>query len=58
MVYAAHPPIINSHPETKMEIEYFEEWELSITAGFTVKPPLEDSSEFQLPHDLNPTPCP
>ncbi len=34
-------------------IEFIEEWELPLSANFTVKPPLEDTSEFVLPPDLD-----
>ena len=34
-------------------IEVLEEWELPLSANFTVKPPLEDTSEFVLPPDLD-----
>ena len=34
-------------------IEIIEEWELPLSANFTVKPPLEDTSEFVLPPDLD-----
>ena len=34
-------------------VEVIEEWELPLSANFTVKPPLEDTSEFVLPPDLD-----
>ena len=34
-------------------IEAIEEWELPLSASFTVKPPLGDTSEFVLPPDLD-----
>ena len=34
-------------------VEYLEEWELPLSAGMTVKPPLEDSSDLMMPHDLD-----
>ena len=33
--------------------DFIEEWELPLSANFTVKPPLEDTSEFVLPPDLD-----
>ena len=34
-------------------IEIIEEWELPLSANFTVNPPMEDTSEFVLPPDLD-----
>ena len=34
-------------------VEIIEEWEFPLSANFTVKPPLEDTSEFVLPPDLD-----
>ena len=34
-------------------VEVIEEWELPLSANFTVKPPMEDTSEFVLPPDLD-----
>ncbi len=33
--------------------DFIEEWELPLSGNFTVKPPLEDTSEFVLPPDLD-----
>ena len=48
------------HPTTRRGVmkpfefvEVLEEWELPLSANFTVKPPLEDTSEFVLPPDLD-----
>ena len=34
-------------------VEVLEEWEFPLSAGLTVKPPMEDTSEFVLPPDLD-----
>ena len=34
-------------------VEVLEEWELPLSANFTVKPPMEDTSEFVIPPDLD-----
>ena len=34
-------------------IEVIEEWELPLSANFTVKPLMADTSEFVLPPDLD-----
>ncbi len=48
------------HPTTRRGVmkpfefvEVLEEWEFPLSANFTVKPPLEDTSEFVLPPDLD-----
>jgi hypothetical protein len=34
-------------------VEVIEEWEFPLSANFTVKPLMEDTSEFVLPPDLD-----